>query len=263
MAARSATSIGRAALLACVATLAMASVFAAESLRGLPSESALRAQLVERYAPEVVRTWRPLHLIASELRETVRLWEDPPFYEHPGLSYAAIVDAMTTDLREWRYARGGSTITQQVAKNVFLSREKTIRRKLQDVVLARRLERVLSKDEILEIYLNIAEWGDEVFGAEAAARYYFDIPAAHLSWPQSALLAAMLSNPHVLNPCGNGRDAARHRRDVILRRLRDERWISTTQYEANLSSPVHVSCVRESRSTTRNSSSRGHKEIEQ
>ena len=118
-------------------------------------------------------------------------------------------------------------------------------------MLARRLERALSKDEILEVYLNIAEWGDDVFGAEAAAHYYFDVPAAHLNWPQSALLAAILANPHVLNPCGTGRDAARRRRDVILRRLRDERWISPTQYETEIALPVLVSCVREGDRTAR------------
>ncbi len=223
----------------------MTVVFAADALRGLPAEGALRAQLVERYEPDAVRSWRPLHRIASELRETVMLWEDPAFYDHAGLSYAAIADAISINVRELRYARGGSTITQQVAKNLFLTRDKTIRRKLQDAVLARRLERVLSKDEILEVYLNIAEWGDDVFGAEAAARYYFDVPAAHLNWPQSALLAAILANPHVLNPCGTGRDAARRRRDVILRRLLDERWISTTQSETEIALPVLVSCVRE------------------
>ena len=169
--------------------------------------------------------------------------EDPAFYEHGGLSYAAIADAISINVRERRYARGGSTITQQVAKNLFLTRDKTIHRKLQDAVLARRLERVLSKDEILEIYLNTAEWGDEIAGAEAAARYYFKATAAQLTWSQSALLAAILPNPLAFSPCANPREATR-RRDVILRRLRDERWISTTQFETDVSSPVLVSCVR-------------------
>jgi monofunctional biosynthetic peptidoglycan transglycosylase len=234
----------RIALLVGAGALALAFAFAADALRGLPAERTLRSQVVERYALDAVQSWRPLHLIASELRETVVLWEDPAFYDHAGLSYAAIVDAISTNVRELRYARGGSTITQQVAKNLFLTRGKTIRRKLQDAVLARRLERVLSKDEILEIYLNIAEWGDHVSGAEAAAQQYFGVPATQLTWSQSALLAAILPNPRAFNPCVNAREATR-RRDVILRRLRDERWISSTQYESDVAYPVRVSCVRE------------------
>jgi monofunctional biosynthetic peptidoglycan transglycosylase len=189
----------------------------------------------------MTRSWKPLGLIAAELRETVVLWEDPEFYDHDGLSYGAILLALRTDLREGRFARGGSTITQQVAKNLFLTRDKTVRRKLQDAVLARRLERVLSKEEILEVYLNSAEWGDGVHGAEAAAQFYFGVAATHLDWPQSALLAAILPNPHVLNPCVNAADATR-RRDVILRRLHEENRISAVQHGEAVAAPPAVTC---------------------
>ena len=216
-------------------------------LATLPRATELRAQIAGRYSARMIRTWRPLWAISSQLQESVVMWEDPGFYYHAGLSYRDILRALSADIKAGHFVRGGSTITQQVAKNLFLTREKTLRRKYQDAILARRLESALSKTEILEVYLNIAEWGADVYGAEAAARYYFDISAQQLDWSQSALLAAILSNPHALNPCA-APDAANRRRDIVLARLRRERWMPEQDYAAALARPARPVCVgRQSR----------------
>ncbi len=114
--------------------------------------------------------------------------------------------------------RGGSTITQQLAKNLYLSPSKNPLRKFRELIIARRLEAELSKRRILELYLNVIEWGDGVYGAEAAARLYFHKPAAALGAAESALLAGAIINPRVLNP---GRPVGRlvRRQQLILRRM--------------------------------------------
>jgi len=115
-------------------------------------------------------------------------------------------------------ARGGSTITQQLAKNLYLSPSKNPIRKIREFLIARRLEAELSKQRILELYLNVIEWGDGIYGVEAAARTYFRKSAADLDGQESALLAAAIANPHVLNP---GRPSAylRRREAMIMRRM--------------------------------------------
>ena len=104
------------------------------------------------------------------------------------------------NLERMEFARGGSTITQQLAKNLYLSPSKNPVRKLRELLIARRLEAELTKQRILELYLNVIEWGDGIYGAEAAARTYFRKSASDLSASEAALLAAAISNPHVLNP---------------------------------------------------------------
>lgn len=207
----------------------------------LPRGAELRAQIAGRYSQRMIRTWRPLWAISAQLQESVVLWEDPAFYHHAGLSYRDILRAAWADIKARAFVRGGSTITQQVAKNLFLTREKTLRRKYQDAIIARRLEKTLSKDEILEVYLNTAEWGTGIYGAEAAARHYFDGSAAELDWSQSALLAAILSNPQMLNPCRAPAETDR-RRDIILARLRREGRMSVKDQAAALASPARPVC---------------------
>lgn len=115
--------------------------------------------------------------------------------------------------------RGGSTITQQVAKNLFLSPEKTLRRKVREALLAWQLERTLTKQQILEIYLNIADWGDGITGAEAASRLYFAKSAEGLTWTEAALLAGMLPNPHRITPFRAPEQALQQRHQVLLKLL--------------------------------------------
>lgn len=214
---------------------------AVEPLLGLPSATTMRAGIVARYPHDAVRSWKPLVYLSSALQTAVVAWEDPSFHHHAGISYPDMFDALKANLRQRRYARGGSTITQQVVKNLFLTSDKTLRRKWQEIVLARRLEKVLSKDEILEIYLNIADWGDRVRGAEAAARFYFGRSAAELDVVQSATLAAILPNPHLFNPCLNGGEV-RRRRDRVLDILLEDGKLTEAQHQIALTSAVTVWC---------------------
>jgi monofunctional biosynthetic peptidoglycan transglycosylase len=190
--------------------------------RDLPSTSELRDQLWTHYKAKGHATWVPLWAISPKLQAAVVVWEDARFYFHRGFDYPDIWRAFLEDLRVGAYRRGGSTITQQVAKNLFLSPEKTLRRKLREAVLTWRLERALSKDEILEIYLNVAEWGDGITGAEAASRSYFSKSAEELTWAEAALLAAILPNPHRFSPFRAPQEAKRLRQVVLMKLAQNE-----------------------------------------
>ena len=139
--------------------------------------------------------WVPYRVISNNLKRAVITSEDARFAEHDGVDWEAVEKAYENNEKRGKRIRGGSTITQQLAKNLFLSGERTYLRKAQELVIAYMLEFWLKKDRILEIYLNVVEWGNGVFGAEAAARHYFGVSAASLSAEQSARLAAMLPNP--------------------------------------------------------------------
>ena len=226
-----------------VLVIAGAIAIAVEPMRGLPDGDVLRAQVIARYPREAVQTWRPLWSVSPALKAAVVAWEDPAFYHHAGLSYLDIFEALKEDIRQGRYARGGSTITQQVAKNLFLTKDKTLRRKLQDAILARRLERVLSKDEILEVYLNMAQWGSHLYGAEAAARFYFGVSADRIDWPQAAMLAAILPNPQRFGPCAGDTTEVRQRRNRVLHVLLLDGKLTPAEHDGAAAMPVVVSCL--------------------
>ena len=162
-------------------------------------------------------TWKSLSRISPHLRQAVVVAEDDTFWEHHGFVWSGIRVALTKNLERGRLSAGGSTITQQLAKNLYLSPEKSITRKLQEAVLTWRLEMNLSKERILEIYLNVVEWGKGVYGAEAAARRYFGVSAANLSKSQAATLAAMLPDPLHRSPNSRG---VQKLAAIILRRMR-------------------------------------------
>ena len=230
------------AIIAAAAVVAaLLSVIAETVIAELPSRTTLRTSISGRIPRGAVRTWKPLWYISPQLRASVIAWEDPRFYHHSGISAGYVVDALLVDIREWRYARGGSTITQQLAKNLFLTREKTVARKLRDVVLARRLEGALTKDEILEVYLNTAEWGDGVYGVDAAARFYFGTRSDRLDWSQSAALAAMLPNPRLFNPCRDRR-AAERRRDRVLDAAAQQGALTANEQSSVKASRLIVRC---------------------
>ncbi|GAB2893478.1 monofunctional biosynthetic peptidoglycan transglycosylase [Paralcaligenes sp. KSB-10] len=143
--------------------------------------------------------WVPYSQINTSLKRAVIASEDANFTDHDGVEWDAIRKAWQYNLRQAEQGkskmRGGSTITQQLAKNLFLSSSRSYLRKAQELALAYMIELVMSKERILELYLNIAQWGGNVFGAQAAARHYFHVNAAQLNRYQSAKLAAMLPNP--------------------------------------------------------------------
>ena len=162
--------------------------------------------------------WVPYSRISPQLKRAVIVAEDSAFWQHEGIDVEQIRESMEINLEQGRALRGASTITQQLAKNLYLSPSRNPIRKLRELIIARRLEAELDKARILEIYLNVIEWGDGVWGAEAAARRYFGVPASRLSGPQAALLAGAIINPRVYNP---GRPNARllRRQRIVLRRM--------------------------------------------
>lgn len=150
--------------------------------------------------PRRVQRWVPYARISPALKRAVLVAEDAAFWRHEGIDVEQIRESLERDLEKGSFLRGGSTITQQLAKNLFLSPTKNPLRKLRELLIARRLEAALSKTRILELYLNVIEWGDGIYGAEAASRAYFGKPAAQLAPEEAALLAACIINPRVMNP---------------------------------------------------------------
>ena len=144
--------------------------------------------------------WVPYGRIPGSLKRAVIAAEDDKFVGHSGFDWAAIEKAFERNRQEGEIVRGASTISQQLAKNLFLSAERDWWRKVQEAAITVMLETLLSKRRILEIYLNVVEWGDGVYGAETAARYHFGVPVAALSPAQSARLAAMLPSPRSYPP---------------------------------------------------------------
>lgn len=168
--------------------------------------------------PRKDQRWVPYRRISPNLVRAVLVTEDAKFWRHDGLDYEQIKESMEVNLERGEFARGASTITQQLAKNLYLSPSKNPVRKLRELIIARRLEAELSKQRILEIYLNVIEWGDGIYGAEAASRRYFGKSAAQLSQPESALLAAAVANPRVMNP-GQPSARLRRRQSMVLGRI--------------------------------------------
>ena len=168
--------------------------------------------------PKRVHRWVPYNRISSQLKRAVLVAEDSAFWQHDGIDLHQIRESMEINLERMEFARGGSTITQQLAKNLYLSPSKNPVRKIKELLITRRLEIALTKQRILELYLNVIEWGDGIYGAEAAARTYFRKPASALSADEAALLAAAIINPRTLNP---GRPIARlrTRQKMIMRRM--------------------------------------------
>jgi len=220
-------------------------------LRGLPDEAAIkkyrpylstevrdaRGELIFSFGRSRNRLWRPLKSISPWLVKAVITSEDDTFYEHAGIRVEAMRKAFWKDLKAKRWASGASTITQQLAKNAFLTKEKTITRKIKEIILAKRMEKVLSKRRILELYLNEVEWGDGLYGAEAAGRYYFGKSASDVNLPEAAMLASMLPNPKYYNPFVRWEKVKRKQRRV-LRLMRGNRVISREDYEAALEEPL-------------------------
>lgn len=162
--------------------------------------------------------WVPLSRISPSLRRAVLVAEDAAFFRHDGIDVEQLKDAIEARIEDGRPLRGASTITQQLAKNLYLSPSRSPLRKLRELLITRRLEAELSKARILELYLNVIEWGEGIFGAEAAARAYFGKPASQLSNAEAALLAGAIINPRVHSPA---RPTARlrARQKIILERM--------------------------------------------
>lgn len=144
---------------------------------------------------KITQRWVPIGQVSPLLIKAVLIGEDDKFYQHEGFDYEALEAAFEKNLKQGRFAAGASTISQQLTKNLFLSPEKSLTRKAKEAILTWRMEQALSKRRILELYVNVAEWGDGIFGIEAASRHYFHKPASALTSMEAARLAAVLPNP--------------------------------------------------------------------
>jgi monofunctional biosynthetic peptidoglycan transglycosylase len=160
-----------------------------------PASTAFIDRYMEKPGARLRQTWVPYGRISEHLKRAVVAAEDAKFLDHEGFDWEAIQEAMRKNERRGKVVAGASTISQQLAKNLFLSGSRSWPRKAQEAVITWMMERTLSKRRILEIYLNVAEWGEGIFGAEAAARHHFGVPAAALSVEQAAWLAAILPSP--------------------------------------------------------------------
>jgi len=167
---------------------------------------------------ELKKQWVPYERISSQLKRAVVAAEDAKFSDHEGFDWEGIQKALEKNQKKGKVVAGGSTITQQLAKNLFLSADKTPWRKAQEAVITLMLEAVWDKRRILEIYLNVVEWGSGVFGAEAAARHYYGVPADRLSAEQAARLAVLLPNPRKFGRLPNSPYLA-ERTQIILGRM--------------------------------------------
>jgi monofunctional biosynthetic peptidoglycan transglycosylase len=188
-----------------------------------PDTTAFMASRLERLREKdpgaVLRhQWVPYQRISANLKRAIVSAEDGKFVDHEGFDWGAIQKAREKNQKRGKVVAGGSTISQQLAKNLFLTGERSPWRKGQEAVITVMLESLLDKRRILEIYLNVIEWGDGVFGAEAAARHYFSVSAAALSAEQAARLAAMVPNPRFYDRHRNTAWLVK-KSDIILSRM--------------------------------------------
>jgi monofunctional glycosyltransferase len=181
----------------------------------------IRAREAERdgRAARRAHQWIRYRRISPSLVRAVLVAEDAAFWDHEGVDYDELQKSIELDLARGQLVRGASTITQQLAKNLYLSPSKNPLRKFRELIIARRLEAELSKARILELYLNVIEWGDGIYGADAAARAYFGVSASSLKPAQAALLAGAIVNPRLLTPARPTERLLR-RQQIILSRMR-------------------------------------------
>jgi monofunctional biosynthetic peptidoglycan transglycosylase len=183
------------------------------------------------------RVWVPYESISPLLRRAVLIAEDDAFFSHDGLDWNEIGQSARANWRAGRVVRGGSTITQQLAKNLWLGDRRTLTRKLAEMILALRLERALTKRRIFELYLNEIEWGDGVFGIGAAARHWFATDARDLTPRQAAFLAAVIINPRRFSPAEPNRRIER-RAEMILTRMHRRGFLDDVAYARALGLPA-------------------------
>ncbi|MBM2840826.1 MAG: Biosynthetic peptidoglycan transglycosylase [Bacteroidetes bacterium] len=202
-----------------------------------PMETALMRQRISEAARDgktlkIIHRWVPLSRISKNVVDAVIVAEDGTFYSHGGVDWFEVRESIEKNIDERRAARGASTITQQLAKNLYLSTSKDPVRKLKELIITLLLENKLGKSRILEIYLNVIEWGRGVFGVEAAAQTYFGKPASALSLEEATRLAAVIPSPLRHRPDEDSRYVQR-RKLIVLRRMQARDFANQEQLEEN------------------------------
>ena len=183
--------------------------------------------------------WVPLTQISDSIKKAIVATEDPYFFRHSGIDYRQTWEAVKDNLRLRRLVRGGSTITQQVAKNIYLSSEKTITRKIKEYFLAKRMETLLPKERIIEMYLNEIGWGYGIYGVELASRFYLDKHANEVNTSEGAFLTAMLRNPAYYNPYKK-MESIMKRQQLVLKLMLRHNLISQEEYDNAISQPIEL-----------------------
>lgn len=196
------------------------------------------------------RIYVPLYKISPYLQQAVVVSEDKEFYTHSGVSIRGLIRAIIVDLLHLEKKQGGSTITQQVAELLFLSPERTINKKIKKIYIAIKLEKFFTKQQILEMYLNLIYWGHGTYGAEAASQYYFGKSASELTIPEAALLAGIIPAPENLSPYKNP-EKALALRNIVIEKLYQEGYINQSEYEKAIKASLGV-IKRDNNSSTQN-----------
>ena len=192
---------------------------------------------------KISQVWIPLSRVSPYLVKAVLIAEDDKFWKHEGFDYESMKKAIEKDVKAGKFKFGGSTISQQLAKNLYLSPVKNPWRKIQEAIITWKIERVLSKRRILELYLNEVEWGEGVFGAEAAARHYFGKSASDLTPMEAAKLAVVLPNPRRYTPTGDQRYVLS--RANLIYSIMIRRGIVSPEFETDLPVPEKDSPSKE------------------
>ncbi|MBN1783332.1 monofunctional biosynthetic peptidoglycan transglycosylase [bacterium] len=174
--------------------------------------------------------WVPLSTISPKLIHAVLIAEDDNFYRHEGFDFHGMEEAMKENLEKGRLVRGGSTITQQLAKNLYLSPKRSPDRKIREAILAFELDRKLKKRRILELYLNVIEWGEGIYGIEAASKYYYHKPASSLTAEQAVRLASVLPNPMRYHPDNDRSKRMRNKRRIVAKLLVKRKLMTQAEY---------------------------------
>ncbi len=192
---------------------------------------------------EANREVLPLNDISPQLKRAVLAIEDSSFFSHNGVNFVSVGRALRRNSDQGSTVEGGSTLTMQLVKNLFLSPKRVFSRKIAEAVLAMRIEQVFPKDKVFELYLNQAYWGHNNYGAETAAQSYFNKSAADLNLAESALMAGLVQAPEALSPFID-RKAAIERQHVVLRRMRDLKWITIEEEDAARKFPLKFGKIR-------------------
>ncbi len=187
------------------------------------------------------KSWVPLSSIALSLRQAIMISEDAAFYQHEGIDWAQLQNALEEGLREGGRLRGASTITQQLAKNLYLSGSRSYIRKFREAIIAWRLEQELEKDRILEIYLNVIEYGEGIYGIRRATQFYFSKHPSELRPKESAFLAMLLPNPEKYSVSFRQEALTSYATksiQTILKRMMEVHWLSEELYQSEMDTPL-------------------------
>ena len=219
----------------------------------IPSETTyiydIKGKVLASIHGEANREVVPLDKISPDMKRAVMAIEDSHFYYHHGINFSSVGRAVLVNWQRGSVAEGGSTLTMQLVKNIFLSQQRKFSRKVAEAVLAIRLEQILTKDQILEMYLNQVYWGHNNYGVQTAARTYFGKPAAELDLAESAMMAGMIQAPTSYSPFVNLK-LAKQRQEIVLARMRELGWITPQQEAAAKQEKIKLGKIQSFQAST-------------